>query len=169
MNVRGHGLGLSICKQICENLGGYITVSSIQGHGSEFVFTNKIEKLKYKKKDTQKGEQKKVRFQEPEPTENVKPPENPKTQPLKAKISDKSLPSIKEMQSANQIQSFLQPFEEIEIKPERKVSKALAEDLSKIGFSLANQTGKSQIEQSCLNQFSSVQSENNFDTLEITP
>ena len=52
MNVRGHGLGLSICKQICENLGGNITVSSIQGHGSEFVFTNKIEKLKYKNKDT---------------------------------------------------------------------------------------------------------------------
>ena len=24
MNVSGHGLGLSICKHICESLGGYI-------------------------------------------------------------------------------------------------------------------------------------------------
>ena len=28
MNPRGHGVGLSICKQICKNLGGDITVKS---------------------------------------------------------------------------------------------------------------------------------------------
>ena len=52
MNVRGHGLGLSICRQICENLGGSITANSIHGHGSEFIFTMRVENLNYKAKET---------------------------------------------------------------------------------------------------------------------
>ena len=29
-NTRGHGLGLSICKNICESLGGKISVKSVE-------------------------------------------------------------------------------------------------------------------------------------------
>ena len=35
----GLGLGLTICKAIAEKAGGTITVSSVQGQGSEFTFT----------------------------------------------------------------------------------------------------------------------------------
>ena len=49
MNVRGHGLGLSICKKICENLGGSIQVFSTQGYGSEFIFTMAVQGLKFSK------------------------------------------------------------------------------------------------------------------------
>ena len=42
MNPKGNGLGLSICKQICTNLGGEITVRSVYGVGSSFTFTMKV-------------------------------------------------------------------------------------------------------------------------------
>ena len=45
MNVHGHGLGLSICKEICENLGGTISVKSLEGFGSTFTFTIDVFKL----------------------------------------------------------------------------------------------------------------------------
>ena len=35
---RGNGVGLSICKQICEHLGGKIMVISRKGEGSTFHF-----------------------------------------------------------------------------------------------------------------------------------
>lgn len=35
----GSGLGLSICKELVERMGGTLTVSSKEGRGSEFVFT----------------------------------------------------------------------------------------------------------------------------------
>ena len=39
INVRGNGLGLSICKHICESLGGAIEVRSDKGLGSTFTIT----------------------------------------------------------------------------------------------------------------------------------
>ena len=38
MNPHGHGLGLSVCKRICEKLGGDIKPSSKLGYGSKFTF-----------------------------------------------------------------------------------------------------------------------------------
>lgn len=37
--IEGHGLGLSIVRQIVERLGGSVSVTGQQGHGSEFGFT----------------------------------------------------------------------------------------------------------------------------------
>ena len=37
-NVRGNGVGLSICKKICEQLEGEIVVESKEGIGSKFTF-----------------------------------------------------------------------------------------------------------------------------------
>ena len=37
----GNGVGLSICKQICEQLDGSISVSSLVGVGSKFTFEMK--------------------------------------------------------------------------------------------------------------------------------
>ena len=34
----GNGIGLSICKAICKNLSGCISVSSELGHGAQFTF-----------------------------------------------------------------------------------------------------------------------------------
>ena len=47
MNPNGIGLGLSICKKICENLGGEIKVrpNTLQQGGSEFSFTMKVMKI----------------------------------------------------------------------------------------------------------------------------
>ena len=39
LNPNGHGLGLYICKKICQNLGGGIEVTSRVGIGSTFTFT----------------------------------------------------------------------------------------------------------------------------------
>ena len=39
LNPTGIGVGLSICKQICESLGGNIQVFSAPNCGSNFVFT----------------------------------------------------------------------------------------------------------------------------------
>jgi signal transduction histidine kinase len=38
LNSSGNGLGLSICKNICNNLGGDITVRSQPGDMTEFTF-----------------------------------------------------------------------------------------------------------------------------------
>ena len=42
-SVSSHGFGLSICKQICTQLGGSIQAESYQQVGSTFTFTMKIE------------------------------------------------------------------------------------------------------------------------------
>ena len=50
LNKQGVGLGLSICKKICQFMGGDITVSSQKDEGSKFTFKVKID-------DTRKGYQ----------------------------------------------------------------------------------------------------------------
>jgi len=45
LNKHGNGVGLSICKKICESLGGNISVISEIGHGSTFSFTMKVFKV----------------------------------------------------------------------------------------------------------------------------
>ena len=42
MNVYGNGVGLSICKQICEGLEGSIKVDSQLGFGSKFTFSMSV-------------------------------------------------------------------------------------------------------------------------------
>ena len=42
MNPMSNGVGLSICKQICENLGGDLTVTSQLEVGSTFKFSIKV-------------------------------------------------------------------------------------------------------------------------------
>ena len=37
-----NGVGLSICKMICEQLEGYINVQSTPNYGSEFKFTMRV-------------------------------------------------------------------------------------------------------------------------------
>lgn len=39
ISTQGIGLGLSICKQLVEKLGGYIKIDSVIGKGSTVVFT----------------------------------------------------------------------------------------------------------------------------------
>lgn len=41
-NKTGIGLGLVICKNICEGLDGWITVRSEEGKGAAFTFCVKI-------------------------------------------------------------------------------------------------------------------------------
>ncbi len=43
--IEGHGLGLSIVRQIVERLGGTVGVTSEMGHGSEFSFTLPLETI----------------------------------------------------------------------------------------------------------------------------
>ena len=40
-NPRGNGLGLSICKKICQALGGDIWIDSTSPNGTTFKFTVK--------------------------------------------------------------------------------------------------------------------------------
>ena len=44
-NPTGIGMGLTICKQICESLGGDITVTSKPKFGSKFTFSMKVFKI----------------------------------------------------------------------------------------------------------------------------
>ena len=39
INRHGVGLGLMICKRICESMNGYILAKSVEGEGSTFVFS----------------------------------------------------------------------------------------------------------------------------------
>ncbi len=43
--TQGTGIGLSLAKRIAEAMEGDLTVTSVQGHGSEFVFTFKAEQV----------------------------------------------------------------------------------------------------------------------------
>ena len=43
--MHGHGLGLSICKKICESLGGSIEVETRLKIGSTFTFTIDVSKI----------------------------------------------------------------------------------------------------------------------------
>ena len=44
-NPTGNGVGLFICKQICEGLGGFIEVKSKINEGSKFTFSIKARAL----------------------------------------------------------------------------------------------------------------------------
>ena len=44
MNRHGNGVGLSICRQICESLEGKISVFSRRDFGSRFTFSMKVYK-----------------------------------------------------------------------------------------------------------------------------
>ena len=44
-NPNGKGLGLSICKQIIEQMGGNIRVESEPGEGSSFILTLKAKSV----------------------------------------------------------------------------------------------------------------------------
>eukprot|EP00347_Sterkiella_histriomuscorum_P023280 403335252 len=46
INQQGVGLGLNICKKICEFLGGQITITSQEEKGSTFTFQVNVEKVK---------------------------------------------------------------------------------------------------------------------------
>lgn len=46
INSRGIGLGLNICKQICEFFEGSIDVESEKGVGSKFFFKFKVSEVK---------------------------------------------------------------------------------------------------------------------------
>ena len=54
LNRHGNGVGLSICKQICESLDGDISVKSEEGVGSTFTFVMKVYKSN---NDTQRRSQ----------------------------------------------------------------------------------------------------------------
>jgi signal transduction histidine kinase len=36
INKQGTGLGLTICKRICESMNGWVKVESVEGEGSTF-------------------------------------------------------------------------------------------------------------------------------------
>ena len=45
LNLHGHGLGLNICKKICESLGGYIEVKTQLHLGSIFTFAIDVSQI----------------------------------------------------------------------------------------------------------------------------
>ena len=45
LNKDGNGVGLSVCKQICESMNGGIKVFSEPGYGSRFIFRMKVFKI----------------------------------------------------------------------------------------------------------------------------
>ena len=63
MNPYGNGIGLSLCKKICQGLDGDISVSSMPGHGSEFIFTMKAFEV-YTNASTQKEQKTAKVFEE---------------------------------------------------------------------------------------------------------
>lgn len=44
-NVGGTGLGLHICKNICEALGGWINIQSTENVGSTFTFAIEVKDI----------------------------------------------------------------------------------------------------------------------------
>ena len=47
-NKGGTGLGLSICKQIIEQMGGFVEVKSKVGRGTDFIINLKIKSMQTK-------------------------------------------------------------------------------------------------------------------------
>ena len=42
LNPYGNGIGLALCKEICQGLDGSISATSVLGEGSTFTFTMKV-------------------------------------------------------------------------------------------------------------------------------
>ena len=42
LNPYGNGIGLALCKEICQGLDGSISATSVFGEGSTFTFTMKV-------------------------------------------------------------------------------------------------------------------------------
>ena len=68
-----NGFGLSVCKKICNHLGGDISAESVFGCGTTFTFTMVIEQITLNKaiRETSTGKKKKKKRPTPSRLQNI--------------------------------------------------------------------------------------------------